>query len=468
MVKLIGDNGDNLLEGGRASDTIRGKGGDDTLNGNGGDDLLIGGDGIDTMDGGSGNDTFVLFQTFSSVGEVIKGGAGVDTIRFETDTGQILRTYQLEETQISGIERYVFASDEIVRVLIDQQNLSTDLEIEGQGSGDFSLLIQNPEAGGIDLSGWTLTNWEGLISYSGTAGADAFVGSDGRDLYSYVDGLDVVLLGDGDDRLAFSGASPAAGNFDGGDGLNRIEIVGPQIDLSHVALSNFGELRFTQGGLAPVDRAVAFNSGQFGASGVSPSLVVSEVSNIAQAKIDVTMGPDTTFDASGFTFVRDSIGDATAFQVSVHGSVFGDTITGSSETDLIAGGLGSDVIDGGAGNDRITGGRGQDDLEGGAGADRFIYQSIKDSELGARDVIFGFESGVDKIDVRGIDANAGLDGRQHFIEDQTPILLSAGEFRIVESGGNTIISFAVDNVLGADMQIVLSGVTGVTAADLIV
>ena len=67
-----------------------------------------------------------------------------------------------------------------------------------------------------------------------------------------------------------------------------------------------------------------------------------------------------------------------------------------------------------------------------------------------------------------VDANAGLDGRQHFIEDQTPILLSAGEFRIVESGGNTIISFAVDNVLGADMQIVLSGVTGVTAADLIV
>jgi hypothetical protein len=53
------------------------------------------------------------------------------------------------------------------------------------------------------------------------------------------------------------------------------------------------------------------------------------------------------------------------------------------------------------------------------------------------------------------------------VQDQSIALLSAGEFRIAESGGDTIIGFEFNGIAGIDMQIVLADVTGVTAADLV-
>ena len=73
-----GGEGDDILEGGMANNTLEGGAGDDTLRGFMGDDYLVGGDGDDTLmgmgsndvlTGGAGNDTFV--QDFRDTGHDI-------------------------------------------------------------------------------------------------------------------------------------------------------------------------------------------------------------------------------------------------------------------------------------------------------------------------------------------------------------------------------------------------------------
>jgi Ca2+-binding RTX toxin-like protein len=82
------------------------------------------------------------------------------------------------------------------------------------------------------------------------------------------------------------------------------------------------------------------------------------------------------------------------------------------------GGPGNDVLRGGSGDDRLLGGTGEDVLVGGLGqrradrggadADRFVYNSVQESPLGAanRDRINDFSSAQgDRIDLSGIDAD---------------------------------------------------------------
>ena len=67
MATYNGDNGNNILTGGRADDVINGYGGHDILTGGGGNDGIVGGPGHDILTGGGGNDG-------------IGGGPGTDFI----------------------------------------------------------------------------------------------------------------------------------------------------------------------------------------------------------------------------------------------------------------------------------------------------------------------------------------------------------------------------------------------------
>ena len=64
---LVGDNTDNIFDGGAGNDTLIGLGGPDTMDGGAGNDLILGGIGDDNLAGEEGNDT-------------IDGGAGNDDI----------------------------------------------------------------------------------------------------------------------------------------------------------------------------------------------------------------------------------------------------------------------------------------------------------------------------------------------------------------------------------------------------
>ena len=93
--------------------------------------------------------------------------------------------------------------------------------------------------------------------------------------------------------------------------------------------------------------------------------------------------------------------------------------TGNALDNIIQGDALGNALDGAGGNDRLIGGDGVDLMTGGAGADVFVGEinadkvEMKTGEI-SLDLILDFEKGVDKIDLTGIDAKAGVAGDQAF------------------------------------------------------
>jgi VCBS repeat-containing protein len=80
-----------------------------------------------------------------------------------------------------------------------------------------------------------------------------------------------------------------------------------------------------------------------------------------------------------------------------------ETIAGGGDADFLRGGSQADILSGGAGSDLIAGGGGADVLTGGTGADVFAFHGFGDSTAAASDTIQDFETGIDKIDLSGLD-----------------------------------------------------------------
>lgn len=140
-----------------------------------------------------------------------------------------------------------------------------------------------------------------------------------------------------------------------------------------------------------------------------------------------------------------------------------DTLNGGTFNDRLFGEDGNDRIRGGAGEDRIIGGAGSDFTYGGSGADHFIFQSASDSAAGSGvDRIFDFVIGEDAIDLSGV-----IGAEFDFVG--TSVFSGNGpEVRLNElAGGSTVVQADIDGDSVADMQIFVSGVTGLSDSDFV-
>lgn len=172
--------------------------------------------------------------------------------------------------------------------------------------------------------------------------------------------------------------------------------------------------------------------------------------------ITATSGTNTIYGSSGFDDISGGTGSDT-----IYGGSGNDQIDGNGGNDFLFGGRGNDDIDGGANNDQITGGMGADDLTGGGGADTFIFEFISDSYAGVgnRDTITDFQTGIDDIDLSNID---GLS----FVSTNG-FSNVAGEVRLNEGGGDTVIQVDRDGDGNADMEILIENEVGLTVSDFI-
>jgi Ca2+-binding RTX toxin-like protein len=154
------------------------------------------------------------------------------------------------------------------------------------------------------------------------------------------------------------------------------------------------------------------------------------------------------------------------------GKAGNDKLYGGAGKDALSGGAGADRLQGDGGNDTLTGGLGKDVLIGGAGADVFDFNAAQDSAAtAARDEIRDFTA-VDRIDLSGIDANAAVAGNQAF----SGITSGSGFGGSFEQPGALYYDEAAGVLYGnvdADAQadfsikVVLSGITGLVAADFV-
>ncbi|MEA3054562.1 MAG: serralysin [Sphingomonadales bacterium] len=122
---------------------------------------------------------------------------------------------------------------------------------------------------------------------------------------------------------------------------------------------------------------------------------------------------------------------------------------GGSARDYLYGNDVSNKLVGNGGNDVLDGAKGDDIYTGGAGADEFRI-----SELGGKDKITDFTSGVDKIRLSEIDANSGVAGNQAFtFIGNSAFHNVAGELRSFTQGGDHMFAGDVNGDGVADFTI---------------
>lgn len=182
---ILGDEGSDILYGGEGNDVLQGGADNDFLYGQGGADRLVGGTGVDTMQGGDGNDSYEVGDAGDTVTEV--ASEGTDRVT------SLLSSYTL--------------TDNVEVLILGGGALS------GTGNGDANTIKGNAlgnvlsGGGGVD----TLQGLDGADTLIGGAGNDRLYGGDGNDSFIFngpSDGVDRIAdWNDGDqiliDALAF-------------------------------------------------------------------------------------------------------------------------------------------------------------------------------------------------------------------------------------------------------------------------
>ena len=136
-----------------------------------------------------------------------------------------------------------------------------------------------------------------------------------------------------------------------------------------------------------------------------------------------------------------------------------DRLNGRGGDDRMFGEDGADTLLGRSGRDALVGGLDRDLMAGGAAADRFVFSDVDETGASARtaDRITDFVAGLDLLVLAGIDAREGRPGNQafSFIGDQD--FNRAGQVRVTEVGGDTIVELNTAGTDDAEAMIRLRG-----------
>ena len=470
-VLLLGS-GNDLADGGAGDDRIEIGGGGATVRGGGGFDTLGLGGRSGTVSIDFRTDSFTTsFEvgdgtretgggTFSGIERVAGGGA----VTFIT----LSRGRDVYEGRFSEDDRLD---------LRDLPSFTLDLATRASNNpflrGDILLGIDGVLAGrGNDAIAGTnaaesIAGGGGNDRLTGRGGDDTLIGQLGNDVLNGGDGDDTLLGGGGRDALiggrGFDVASYAASSRGivvdflnraantgdaAGDVYNTVEGLEGSRFSDVLAGNNGGNLLlggngndalFGRGGNDRLEGG-AGNDRMDGGAGRDLFLGDAGIDLVTYARegravvADLAVAAANRGAAAGDRYADVELLQGTRFGDSLRGDnganvlfggngndvLFGrggnDRLLGDNGNDVLYGQGGNDRIEGRAGNDRLEGGAGADTLVGGSGRDVFAYRSASDSGIAAsqRDRVADFQSGIDRLDLSAIDANAGLAGNQAF------------------------------------------------------
>ncbi|MEM9434170.1 MAG: M10 family metallopeptidase C-terminal domain-containing protein [Pseudomonadota bacterium] len=405
------DPGDPGGGGGDPGGELMGSLGDDTITGTDDDDVVMGMDGNDTLYGGAGDD-----QISGDLGnDVLYGGDDHDWI----DGGQ-------------G-DDFIYGDAGRDTIVASQGD---DIVDGGPGTDtlDFSAMTHDLA---IDLSVTTLQSADAVLgtdqyrrfeNITGGDGHDTFIGNNASNVFESGDGNDVLEGGIGNDTLM------------GGSGVDYIE-GGAGNDMLYGG-DGLDMLRF-------------FSAG------------TSVIVDLRDAGQQISAGEGLGTDQfEGFEY----LGGSNAGNDHLTGDNSDNRILGYGGNDVLYGLDGDDFLNGQGGLDTLYGGAGADRLNGGAGRDVFAFADVSDSTPVAHDVITTFQrGGLDKIDLREIDANVLAAGDQAFKYIGSGAFSGkAGELRRVNDTPNKIVTVYgdVDGDGIADFELEAQNLFGLNKFDM--
>lgn len=360
---------------------------------------MTGDDTPNLISGGSGNDT-------------INGYRGNDTLSGSAGNDSLLGGEDDDRLSLDAGNDVIDGGNGSDWLRVDSATVGANLDLavtSAQATGFGTDTIRNIEhftggAAADRVLGTTAANHlignDGSDTFFGRGGNDTLDGGAGHDSLTGGLGNDQLLGGDGDDRLAMDGDSDL---IDGGAGSDWLVVNGSTATTVNLSITT------------------------------------------AQA---TGHGTDTIRNVEN-----------------VLGGTGNDRITGNAVANQLLGGGGNDMLAGASGADTLNGGAGADSLYGGLDSDRdvFVFASASESPAGlARDTVFNFVSGIDDIDLRGIDANTGLSGDQALAFTAGA---AANAIWATASGSDTILRGDVNGDRVADFEILLSGVGKVGLGD---
>jgi Ca2+-binding RTX toxin-like protein len=391
----------HTVDGGAGDDRIEGSFNHAVLfaNGGAGNDVIFGGNRNDSLTGGDGRDSL-----FGNAGnDTIRGGDGNDTIYGGTGDDDI-----------------------------------------GAGAGDDYVEVQS----GANII------WGGL-------GNDTVQGGEGGDtIYGGGDGFN-QLRGNGGDDVIFAGAG--GDNLSGGTGNDILRGgVGADTIYAGGGNDNIGggagdDLIFGDGGANVIWGGIGSDTVQ-GGTGRDTIYGGGDGTNTLLGN----GSDDLIFAGEGGDFIGGGAGNDTvrggAGNDTIYGGLGNDDLAGGAGNDVIFGSTGNNIIWGGVGTDTIHGGTGRDVINGGPGADTFVFASAAHIGIGlGRDVITGFTSGLDRIDLSALNTTFNGTGGVIGGGQASFFYFVAGGLLIGDQNGNG----------AADWVLELAGAPGVVAGDFI-
>ena len=374
---VLGDDGDERLEGGAGSDTIFGLGGDDliiggrdtlasrdinntidvedledqtesddgadTLYGGGGDDTILGGAGNDILDGGDGDDVLSGQDGI----DVFIGGAGSDTVDYSRES-----PFQL---------------------LV---NLETNVASGGTASGDTFHSIENLIGSDDRIDRFVGT--ADANHFRGLGGGDVFTGGGGDDILDGGADGDILYGEDGDDTVIGGGGQDY---LDGGAGVDTVVYAGSTDGVTIDLGAQTGSGGDAEGPVQIVGRGsvirdefvVGFENvvGSFHDDHLIGDAGVNELSGgggddtltggLGRDLLDGGAGSDTADYADAAGGIRAnlrsavSVGDTYVSIENVAGSGLGDRLRGDGAANVLTGQGGDDLLQGGGGDDTLMG-----------------------------------------------------------------------------------------------------------------
>ncbi len=334
---------------------------DNELVGNSGNNILDGGASIDRMAGGAGDDTYYTDRA------PYEDGMPGDTIVEAADEGI--------DTEIRSYEGAYLLADYVENLVL------AGSIYRGNGNELNNVLTGNAAANNL----WgregndTLYGLGGDDQLIGDVGDDLLDGGDGNDLLDGGTGNDTLYGGNGDDQLnAGAGANLLAGGEGNDTYVYGADSGSYEIDNSHggadwLLFSGGITLERLSFGKDGSDLVIEVDNdanrqvrvlGWFSAAANQIAYIQPDgATGIAAATINRMFPPDDA-EADGIVIPADLV-----FSMQLHGTTAAEQIMGGSGADLIRGHAGNDTLFGQAGADWLLGGSGNDYLDGGGAGD---------------------------------------------------------------------------------------------------